>query len=162
MQLDCKNDINIVLQDGIEVIDNEIFCLCKGTEFIKSIFIPKTVNKIKVGCFMGCYIDNIVIDKDNQTYHCKDNCIIETATNTLIAVGNTFTIPDYVNKIEDRAFAYNDRICNEKLPKAINTIGDEAFSCCNNLKELIITSDCKIGKDAFKGCHNLLIKYNVD
>ncbi len=61
-----------------------------------------------------------------------------------------------LKNIADGAFSGNTLLTNITLPKAVQTIGDEAFSGCSKLKTLKYFENIKsIGAGAFNGCRAL-------
>ena len=66
------------------------------------------------------------------------------------------TIPDYITKIEDYAFANCDYLRGVYIPDGIDEIGEGAFKNCQILEEVKISGYIdKIGKHAFENCENL-------
>ena len=60
-----------------------------------SITIPDSVIDIGSRAFFGCTgLTSIVVEDGNPVYHSAGNCLIETATKTLIAGCKTSIIPD--------------------------------------------------------------------
>lgn len=60
------------------------------------------------------------------------------------------TLSEGLVKIGKRAFANCMDLDTINFPKSLHMIGDEAFINCSNL-DIIISSDIRCGKDAFKG-----------
>jgi len=66
-------------------------------------------------------------------------------------------LSDSVTEIDERAFFMCSNLTEFSAPK-LETIGDDAFWGCDNLKKLTLPATVtQIGKDAFKGCNNLTI-----
>ena len=118
--------ITVVLDNGIEEIDNNAFDGCSSLE---QIFIPASVKKFGYGVFSQCdNLSSIVVDEQNTYYDSRDNCnaVIETETNTLLAVANNFTFPNTVNTIGRSAFSYfKTDVVN--IPDNVTTIDNYAF-----------------------------------
>ena len=113
-------------------------------------------------------LESIEVEEGNEYFHSKNNCLIETATKTLVlgcknsiiprdgsveiigefafngCMGATrIEIPEGVKEIHNMAFAYTDF---EKivLPKSIELIAEESFVLNPKLKSITVKS-----KDAF-------------
>lgn len=73
-----------------------------------------------------------------------------------IGQGYTATIPDSVTSIGDYAFSSCNNLENVTIPRTVITIGYAAFSFCPNLKSISITNGTKkIDEKAFESCENL-------
>ncbi|MGN0814508.1 MAG: leucine-rich repeat domain-containing protein [Candidatus Coproplasma sp.] len=65
-------------------------------------------------------------------------------------------IPDGVKSIGDRAFSFCDNLTGITIPNSVKSIGEYAFSDCGNLTSITIPSSVKsIGDYAFSDCRNL-------
>ena len=79
-----------------------------GCELIKSVFIPDSVTSIGNYAFSGCdNLASITVAEGNSVYHSAANCLIDTASKTLIAGCKTSVIPadGSVTSIGEGAFA---------------------------------------------------------
>ena len=109
--------------------------------------------------FSGCTgLTSIVVEDGNTVYHSAGNCLIETATKTLIAGCKTSVIPDdgSVTSIEEEAFYDCDGLTNITIPDSVTSIGEKAFHWCKGLTSITIPdSVIDIGWRAFYGCTGL-------
>ncbi len=115
---------------------------------LRYLFIPKNVKSI--GSNSLPYLQAITVDSENTVYDSRNNCncLIETATNTVLlgSIGSEF--PEGIEAIGDMAFqSYNINIIN--LPQSLKTIGSMAFyyTYLNNL--VIPANVISIGEFAF-------------
>ena len=86
------------------------------------------------------------------------NCLIETASNTLIRGCNltSISIPDYVTSIGDRAFTNCTGLTSVTIPNSVTSIGIFAFANCTGLTSVTIpNSVTSIGSYAFSVCTGL-------
>lgn len=109
-------------------------------------------------------IETIEVEEDNEYYHSKNNCLIETATKTLVlgcknsiipddgsveiigeyafngCMGTTsIEIPEGVKEIHNMAFAYTD-FEEIVIPESIELIAEESFVLNPQLKSITIKS----------------------
>lgn len=147
----CSELSEVVFPESLITIDTCAFSQC---EKITHIHIPKNVKHIEHTAFQ-CYPDLRVItaDEENETFHALDNCLIETATNTLVLGGIVSKIPTGVTKIGKGAFSGRD-IETLTIPTSVCSIGTFAFNLCNNkfTDVFIPASVTEIGEFAFVWC----------
>ena len=68
----------------------------------------------------------------------------------------SYTIPDTVTVLCDRAFYYCKSLTSLTIPNAVTSIGDSAFSSCSSLTSLTIPNSVSaIGDSAFSYCSRL-------
>ena len=66
------------------------------------------------------------------------------------------TLPEGVERIEDRAFLGCTQIKVVELPSSVKSIGTDAFKLCTNLRRIDMPDGLvEIGKSAFKSCSSL-------
>ena len=128
---------------------------------LHSLHIPKSVSKISEDSFERCVgIDTITVAEGNPNYMSLhgSNAILSKDGKTLVLGCRTTVIPDGVEEIGDGAFYGRYAKLVLRLPKTVKAIGYCAFSCCNDLCEVIIPKTVSsIGSMAFRGCENLAV-----
>ncbi len=132
-------------------------CAFYGCTGLTSITIPNSVTKIGSGAFEGCTaLESIAVDSENKTYHSKDNCLIETATNKLVLGCKNSIIPNYLTTIGNGAFFDCTGLTSITIPNNVTTIGNSAFYGCTKLTSITIpNSVTTIGNGAFNNCTGL-------
>ncbi|MBQ7828957.1 MAG: leucine-rich repeat domain-containing protein, partial [Clostridia bacterium] len=124
------------------------------------IVIPQSVTYIGGTLFGACdALTSITVEEGNTVYHSNGNCIIETATKTLISGCNNSTIPTdgSVEIIGSSTFHYCDVFENIVIPSVITKIGSYAYNSCDNLTSVIIEQGVAIiDRKAFANCQSLV------
>lgn len=146
----------VTIQDGITAISASAFRNCSG---LTSITIGDSVTSIGVHAFAGCIgLVNISVAGGNTKYHSSGNCLIETASNTLVLGCKTSVIPSdgSVTSIGEGAFFCCDELTSVTIPDGVTRIGNYAFAGCIELTSVTIpNSVTSIDNDAFFGCSRL-------
>ncbi|MGN0788454.1 MAG: leucine-rich repeat protein [Christensenellales bacterium] len=161
----CNNLTSIVLPNSLKRIEKYAFLNCSN---LTSITIP--ANVIEIGrlydfsddClnpFASCInLNSIEVDENNEVYHSAGNCLIETATKTLLAGSNTSVIPDdgSVTTINENAFVNLIGLTRVVIPNGVTSIDRGAFEYCQNLTEIVIPSSVEIiDRNLVINCKNL-------
>ena len=149
---------NIVFGNGITEIGNIFgYYGCP-----KSITLGKNVTNIASSTFELCgALLNIMVDENNNAYKSIDGNLYSKDGKTLIkyAVGKTdttFTIPNGVTTIQERAFYDAKNLINITISNSVTSIGEYTFYNCSNLENITISeSVTSIGEYAFYGCSKL-------
>lgn len=136
----------VILENGIEVIDDYAFL---GCEKLGSIVIPSSVQKVGKGAFYGCESllaltlpDGVVMIGEAAFQNCRSI--------------NTFGIPPSVSVICDSAFSGCTGLTSINIPEGVTEIGEEVFAGCTSLNSITIPQRVnKIGRYAFYSCTSL-------
>ena len=161
----CKDLTSITIPDSVTYIGEYAF---NGCSKLTSITIPDSVTRIGYGAFSGCSaLGRITVSRDNAVYHSHENCLIETASKTLIAGCKNSVIPTdgSVTSIGGYAFYGCTGLTSIMIPDSVTSIGASAFSRCSAWTSLyyctgltsvtIGNSVTSIGGCAFYGCEAL-------
>ncbi len=155
----CNSLENVMFEGDsqLSLIEDGAFYACNK---ITDIIIPKNVSSIGSFAFAGCQsLKNIEVDSANTTYHASRNCIIQTASKTLVIGCNESIIPQdgSVTSIASFAFAYCT-FRSIEIPTSVTSIGYGAFEDCISLTSIVIpASVTKVGSHAFYACSSLTI-----
>ena len=152
----CNNLETITLPDSIISIGQQAFLGCGLT----SITIPKSVIEFREASFAGCEnLETIEVSAENTKYHSEGNCLIETASKTLIVGCKNSIIPTdgSVTSIGDYAFYAHTGLTSITIPDSVTSIGNDAFRNCSGLTSITIPSGVTSIEDfTFYRCSNLI------
>lgn len=121
-----------VIPEGVTTLGDSAFSACQS---LKEIYIPSTVEKIGTRTFSWFVgLEKITVSENNPVFHSDGNCIIETATKTLLTGCNTSVIPTdgSVTAIGDNAFSGCNGLSSIVIPDCITSIGECPFVFCNS------------------------------
>ena len=175
--LGCRNS---VIPEGIQSIDNYAFYGCGIREAVipdgvisigsyafsnsslRSLTISKSVTEIGHEICREANLSSVTVECGNPKYHSAGNCIIETATNTLILGCMTSVIPadNSVTKLGDSAFAFcngfGEGLTELTVPNGVTEIGNYAFQECFYLTEVALPkSVTSMGFNVFRNSNRL-------
>lgn len=132
----CNGLTMLVIGNGVTNIGWSAFDGCNG---LTSLTIGKNVADIGSSAFRGCTgLTSIIVDNENTKYHSAGNCLIETATKTLILGCKTSAIPSdgTVTSIGNSAFCYCSDLTSITIPDSVTNIGYGAFQNCSGLTNI--------------------------
>ena len=147
----CMSLSSINIPEGVVEIGEGAFIGCSGIEAltlpstlkkigssafgamyeVREVIIPAGVTEITGNPFYECYnLESITVEKGNSYYHSAGNCLIETATKTLISGTHKSIIPadGSVTAIGYEAFASLDFLSAITIPNSVTKIGERAFA----------------------------------
>ncbi len=151
----CAALPSLDLPASLDVIANSAFAGCVA---LMQVTIPKSVTWIGQGVWTGCSgIASLQVEADNTVYHSADNCIVHTASSELVAGCRNSTIPASVTTIGNEAFSGCTTLTQMIIPAHVTHIGAYAFAACDGLTSLIISNSVtQIGGSAFAGCSQIV------
>lgn len=149
--------VHMVVEDGVgeHSYVNGVCTVC-GSEIPTSSGLSYSINSdgasYAVTGIGSCVDDNVVIP---FTY--QDMPITMIGDNAFKNCSNTsFLLPDSITSIGNNAFSYNDSLKEINIPDGVTTIGNDAFFSCRGLTNIVIPdSVTNIGNSAFAWCTNL-------
>ena len=175
---ECNALTSVTIGNGVTSIGSYVFSYCYGLTSIEipnsvmnigarafyasgllSIEIPNSVISIDSRAFVGCHrLVHIIVAEGNARYHSMGNCLIETATKTLVFGCKNSQIPSdgSVTNINEYAFYSCSGLTMVEIPDDVTNIGEYAFSGCGELTSLTIGKGVMdIGNSAFSDCNCL-------
>ena len=154
--LSCSNLTSAIIPEGVTSIGSDTF---SETGLI-AVMLSSTVTSIGARAFEDClYLQSLIVNNNNNTYHSKDNCIIKTNTKELVVGCNTSIIPadNTVTSIAGSAFR-GGGISSINIPDNITLIDEFAFRDCTSLQTVNFGENSQlqtIGQYAFNNCRLL-------
>ncbi len=175
----CERLTSVKIFENVKYIGRNAFCKCTS---LTSIVIPNSVTSIGEEAFLGCTsltsidigdgvasigdyafdgctgLTSITVAEGNAVHHSDGNCLIETASKTLVVGCKNSIIPDdgSVTRIGEGAFYKCSGLTSINIPDGVTTIGNEAFSYCRGLTSINIPDGVtSIGDYAFYYCPDL-------
>ena len=148
---------NVIFPKSLEYIGDSAFVNCNMTD----IYITENVSYIGVGAFSYNNANReITVDENNTIYHSNNNCIIQTATKTLVSGCKNSIIPSdgSVAFIGEKAFA-GCEFTSFVIPNSIVAIREYAFVGCDFTRIVIPISVDLIEGKAFLYCYSLTTIY---
>ena len=135
----CNNSV-IPTDGSVTCIAGSAFEGCSG---LTSITIPDSVTSIGSWAFYNCSsLEEIKVAEGNANYHSAGNCLIETASKTLITGCKNSVIPTdgSVTSIGEYAFYGCTSLTSITIPDSVTSIGNNAFESCSGLTSVTIDS----------------------
>jgi len=110
---------------------------------VESVYIGKSVEYMDKGLFWHApMLTDIQVATENNTFHSRNNCIIETAGKKLTVGCKTSIIPDDGSEtiVGNSAFGYVTGLVSIVIPDAVTVIEGNAFVGCADLEWILIGS----------------------
>ncbi len=142
---DCREIKEIRLPEGIKVVGEHMFSGCSK---LTDVYLPQGITAIEKCAFAYCNFESIDLPKDVQS-------IGEGAFLGCDRL-KSMDLPEGLTSIGEGAFSKCTKIKEIRLPEGIKTVGEEMFHYCLNLSDIYIPEGVdSIGKDAFSYCKKL-------
>lgn len=153
----CNSLTNITIGHSVTLIGDYAFSFCGK---LTSIYIPKSVESIGRFAFLTNSDDltSIEVESGNPIYHSAGNCLIATATKTLLIGCNNSVIPSdgSVSSIAQQAFDNCSKLTELTIPYSVTLIKLSAFRRCSGLAKITISNSVTlIEHSVFNDCLNL-------
>lgn len=154
----CGELEEVTIPESVTSIGAGAFGYCSN---LKSIIIPNSVTYIGESQFEECNsLEQITVEKNNSFYASVDGVLFNKSKTELINYPGgrkgKYTVPNGVTKIGNDAFSGCKELTEVIIPSCVTEVGDWAFHECHNLvKAVIPNSITKISEGMFSGCHGL-------
>lgn len=132
---DCKNLETIILSEGIESIDDNVFT---GCEKLKEIHLPASIKKITGWTFYGSGLNKPVFSADGKVLIYYPQAW----------ENSEYAVPEGVEEIGNRSFIYAKQLTKLTLPQSLRRICSMAFVQCS-FTEIAVPDKTVIENNAF-------------
>ena len=147
------------IPDSVTSIGDEAFCFC---ESLTGIVIPDSVASIGERTFYSCLsLIGIHADENSPNYSSDDRGVLFDKEKTRLiqapgAIADSYVIPDGVTSIGDYAFSLCNNLTGIVIPDSVTYIRNYAFSFCKSLTDIVMPdSITHIGSYAFQAGNSL-------
>lgn len=168
---ECDSITEIVIPDSVTTVDGEAFSWC---DELKKVYIGSGVTNWG-GCedfsvnsedmvwyedvfYVSYALEEITVSSDNKLLSSQNGVLFNKDKTVLLkyptgSMNSSYTIPGSVKIIGEDAFRCSDNLKNVTIPYGVTHIKYKAFSyCCNLLNVTIPDSVTYISSYAFSGC----------
>ncbi len=162
----CSSLKEITIPDSVKVIGYATFSECTNLE---SVTIGSGVEQLDVDAFfkysnapVSCRrLANIIVSPDNKTYSSVDGVLFNKDKSELLAypIGNkrsSYTIPDGVTKIDQKAFYGCRYIETLTIPASVKEIEDSALGNCYDIRTINYLGTREQWKEVIIGADNYM------
>ncbi len=156
--LDCTSLVCAAIPAGVYTIHASTFSGCTS---LKSVAIPDSVDSVSPSAFSQCTaLKEIVVSRHNACFDTVDGVLFNKTLTTLVLCppGNTGTyeVPSLVTSIGEDAFSGCTGLTNIIIPDSVTILGMDAFEGCTNLTHVSLGNKVRVIDDfAFYGCTSL-------
>ena len=149
-----KNDTveSVTIPDSVETVRS--FHNCPN---LRRVYIGAGVREISFMAFTDNDLHEVIISPENPYFVCRNSCVIEVATKTIVFGYRGAVIPDdgSVERIMDFAFCDMKGIDSIVIPEGIKYIGGHAFEGCE-FKSIVLPKSLEyLSTHVFGNCKNL-------
>jgi uncharacterized repeat protein (TIGR02543 family) len=155
----CGSLTSVVIPDTVISIGGFAFDNCNN---LTSISIPDSVTNLEDFALSGVSsLTNITVDVNNPAFCSLDGVLFNKSMTEIIRyprgkTATTYSIPNSVTSIGDAAFSFCNNLTSIIIPDSVTSIGEGAFEYCKNLTSITISDGVtSIGNYAFNGCDSL-------
>lgn len=137
----CSSLTSIMIPENVSYIEYLAFSSCSS---LTNVIIPASTISIGTDVFSGCSsLTAFIVNSANPTYSSLDGVLFNKSQSELIQypagnASNSYTIPNSVIHINERAFSSCTNLTSITIPDSVTRIEDYAFRGCHNLTNVAI------------------------
>ena len=133
----CESVTSLTVPEGVQSIGESAFYWCKNLE---TVTLPASLQTVDSAAFERCgKLSSISVAAGNANYRIENDCLVETATHTVVRGCVNGTVPAGVTKIGAYAFSGYTEMTAFTIPETVTEIGEYAFFE-TGLKSIVIPS----------------------
>ena len=161
----CENLTDFSIPNGVTTVEDYAF---NGCLKLRTVSIPESITYIGENAFSFCInLTGFNVDDNNPSYSNDERGVLFDKTKLILhqapaMIANSYTIPDSVVAIMDRAFMLCKELTSISIPEGVFYIGEEAFCSCSSLASITVPGTIEyIGNYAFDECKALTTIYCI-
>lgn len=139
----CSAITSLTVPEGVKTIGSNAVAGCTN---LRTVSLPRSIQEIGNSAFEDCSsLQSIHVTEGNSIYDSVDGVLFwnnsSEKTRELLKypegwVNRSYTVPNGVSVISNRAFYHADQLQEVTLPDSVHTIGSSAFEHCDQLKAI--------------------------
>ena len=145
--------------EGTECLQEESFA---GTLYLKTLYIPKSVEEIENHALYTCLsVESVGVDPENENYSSDDGVLFTKDLALLLRYppqkrDAEYTVPDRTECVGYWAFGGCTGLRGVTLSERTRYVCDFAFAGCSSFAEVTVPeSVCSLGWGAYNGCDSI-------
>lgn len=142
----CQELTQIVIEEGLEVIDNYAF---NGCSALTEMHLPSSLKTIGCAIFVNCSgLQHAYIDQASPLFQSRDNMLFsKDATRLLQQLADNkkeYVVLETVTSIAPNCFQYKTNLQQITIPTSVTSIGNYVLYGCTSIKDVFCLSSAPI------------------
>lgn len=156
----CTSLADLSLGTGLESVGKYAFAGCGKLSC--TVRLPASLTEIGYAPFTDTPITAFEVAEGNPAYSAQDGVLFDKEMKILVAYprgksDETYTVPDGVKRIADKAFYTNPYLSEVVFPASLEEIGNSAFYRCFALEKITFAENSLVSVEDLAFCHTGLL-----